>query len=61
MFLRYEWYRADASQTYILIERWTNQGAVQAHINADHIASLMPRIRDCVSEKFLAMRLTRIE
>jgi quinol monooxygenase YgiN len=29
--LRYEWYRADAPQTYILIERWTDQAAVQAH------------------------------
>jgi len=59
--LRYEWYRAEAPQTYILIERWTDQAAAQAHINADHIAALMPRIRDCVPEKFSTMRLTRIE
>jgi quinol monooxygenase YgiN len=59
--LRYEWYRAEAPQTYILIERWTDHAAAHAHINADHIAALMPRIRDCVPEKFSAMRLTRIE
>jgi quinol monooxygenase YgiN len=59
--LRYEWYRADAPQTYILIERWTDQAAVQAHLNADHFAALMPKIRDCVPEKFSAMRLTRVD
>jgi quinol monooxygenase YgiN len=59
--LRYEWYRADVPQTYILVERWTDQAAVQAHLGADHLAALMPRLRDCVSEKFSFMRLTRIE
>jgi quinol monooxygenase YgiN len=59
--LRYEWYRADAPQTYILIERWTDQAAVQAHLKAEHFTALMPKIRDCVPEKFSAMRLTRIE
>jgi quinol monooxygenase YgiN len=59
--LRYEWYRADAPQTYILIERWTDQAGVQAHLNADHFAALMPKMRDCVPEKFSAMRLTRVE
>ena len=48
--LRYEWFRADAPQTYILIERWTDQPAV-----------LMPKIAECVPEKFSVMRLTRIE
>src|SRR5258708_27967113 len=59
--LRYEWYRADAPQTYILVERWADQAAVQAHLSADHLAALMPRLRDCVPEKFTFMRLTRIE
>ena len=27
--LRYEWYRAEAPQTYILIERWTDQAAAR--------------------------------
>jgi quinol monooxygenase YgiN len=59
--LRYEWYRADAPQTYILIERWTDQAAAQAHLKADHLAALMPKIRDCVPETFSICRLTRIE
>jgi quinol monooxygenase YgiN len=36
--LRYEWYRADAPQTYILPERWTDVGSVQAHLKSEHIA-----------------------
>jgi quinol monooxygenase YgiN len=59
--LRYEWYRADAPQTYILVERWADQAAVQAHLSAGHLAAIMPRLRDCVPEKFSFMRLTRIE
>jgi len=59
--LGYEWYRAEAPQTYILIERWTDQAAAQAHLKADHIAALMPRIMECVPEKFSAVRLTQIE
>ena len=59
--LRYEWYRADVPQTYILIERWTDQAAVDAHLKADHFAALMPRLRDCVPEKFSVLKLTRIE
>jgi quinol monooxygenase YgiN len=30
--LRYEWYRAEEPHTYILIERWITQEAVQAHL-----------------------------
>ena len=59
--LRYEWYRADAPQTYILIERWADQASVQAHLKADHFVALMPRFMKCVPEKFSALRLTRIE
>ena len=39
--LRYEWYRAEAPQTYILIERWTDQAAVEAHLKAEHFAALI--------------------
>ncbi len=58
--LRYEWYRADVPQTYILIERWTDQAAVEAHLSADHLKALMPRLRGCVPERFSFMRLTAI-
>jgi quinol monooxygenase YgiN len=59
--LRYEWYRADAPQTYILLERWTDVGSVQAHLKSEHIAALMPKFRECVPEMFSVMQLTRIE
>lgn len=59
--LRYEWYRAEARQTYILIERWTDQAAAQAHFKADHMAALWPRVVECVPENFSVTRLTRIE
>jgi quinol monooxygenase YgiN len=59
--LRYEWFRADAPQTYILIERWTDQAAVQAHLKADHLAAIMSKYMECVPEKFSVLKLTRIE
>ena len=56
--LRYEWYRAAEPHTYILLERWTDQAAVQAHLKADHMAALLPRLMACVPERFSVMRLT---
>jgi quinol monooxygenase YgiN len=58
--LRYEWYRSTEPQTYILIERWENQAAVQAHLAADHFAALRPKIQESVPEKFQATFLTRL-
>lgn len=61
--LRYEWYRADAPQTYILIERWTDQAAVQAHLNADHLAALKNsglRIRQVFSHATHAGRIAEV-
>jgi quinol monooxygenase YgiN len=59
--LRYEWYRAEAPHTYILMERWTGMAAVQAHLKADHMAALMPRYRECVPEDFSVLRLARLD
>ena len=59
--LRYEWYHAEAPQTYILIERWTDIASAQAHIKAEHIAALMPKYMDCAPEKFSVIKLTRID
>jgi quinol monooxygenase YgiN len=59
--LRYEWYRADAPQTYILIERWADMAAVQAHLKSGHIAALMPKFRECVPETFSVIQLERLE
>jgi quinol monooxygenase YgiN len=59
--LRYEWYRAEAPQTYILIERWTNRTAAHAHLAAEHMAQLMPKIAECVPEKFSVNRLVLLD
>jgi quinol monooxygenase YgiN len=59
--LRYEWYRAVTPQTYILIERWTDMAAVQAHLKAEHLAAIMPEIRECVPEMFSVIELTRLQ
>src|SRR6516164_9131568 len=39
--LRYEWYRASTPQTYILLERWADQAAVQEHLNTPNSVSAM--------------------
>ena len=59
--LRYEWYRAEEPHTYVLLERWTDREAVQAHLKADHMAALLPKLMECVPERFSVMRLTRLE
>ena len=58
--LRYEWYRADTPQTYILIERWTTRAAVQAHLQAPHMVAIRQRIEPLVPEKFSFVRLTKV-
>jgi len=42
--LRYEWYRTEQPQTYILLERWTDRAAVQAHLRAPHMVAIRQRI-----------------
>jgi quinol monooxygenase YgiN len=59
--LRYEWYRAEAPQTYILIEQWTDMAAVQAHLASEHMASLKPEYQECVPEGFSVTRLSRLD
>jgi quinol monooxygenase YgiN len=58
--LRYEWYRAETPQTYILVERWTDQAAAQTHLKADHFTALLPKLRECVPEPFSITRLMRL-
>ena len=59
--LRYEWYRAAEPHTYILLERWTDRDAVQKHLSADHMTAMMPKLMECVPERFSVLRLTRLE
>ena len=58
--LRYEWYRAEEAQTYILIERWTDQAAVRAHLQALHMIAIREKIEPLVPEKFTALRLAKL-
>jgi quinol monooxygenase YgiN len=58
--LRYEWYRAQAPQTYIMLERWTDEAAVQAHLKAPHLAEIFQKIGPLMPEPFTATPLTKL-
>ena len=58
--LRYEWYRAETPQTYILLERWTGQAAVSAHLQAPHMAAIFKKMQPLLPEPFTPLRLTKL-
>jgi quinol monooxygenase YgiN len=58
--LRYEWYRAEVPQTYMLIERWRDSEAASAHLRASHLLAMLPKLQDCSTEFFTLMNLTRL-
>jgi len=58
--LRYQWYKAEQPDLYYLLQRWTNQAALDAHYKAPHMATLMPRIAECTVGKYTTTRLTRL-
>jgi len=58
--LRYEWYRSETPQTYILLERWTDRAAVQAHLAAPHILAVRGKLQGLVPEAFTFVRLTKL-
>jgi quinol monooxygenase YgiN len=57
--LRYEWYRSETPQTYILLERWTDRAAVQAHPAAPHMLAIKEEIPGLAPEHFTFVRLTK--
>ena len=59
--LRYEWYRSEEPGTYILLERWADKEAVQAHFKSSHLTKLLPQLAECAVEKFSVVRLSRLE
>ncbi|TAJ82891.1 MAG: antibiotic biosynthesis monooxygenase [Reyranella sp.] len=59
--LRYEWYRAEEPGTYILLERWSDREAVQAHFKSEHMAQLLPKLAPYAVEKFTSVRLARLD
>jgi len=34
--------------TFITLERWSNQEALDVHLKADHVATYVPQLRECV-------------
>ena len=58
--LRYEWYRAQTPQTFVLIEGWTGDAAVQAHLGAPHMAQMFQKLGPLMSEPFTPMPLTKL-
>jgi quinol monooxygenase YgiN len=59
--LRYQWYKAEQPCLYYLLERWTNQEAMEAHFKAAHMAKILPQIAECAVEKVTTTKLTRLE
>ena len=58
--LRYQWYKAEPTGLYYLLQRWTNQAALDAHAKAPHMTALLPRIAECIVGKYTTVRLTRL-
>lgn len=57
---RYEWYRGQEPNTYILIERWTDREAAMAHLRSQHMTRLLEALNAIVPETFTVNRLTRL-
>jgi quinol monooxygenase YgiN len=58
--LRYQWYKAEQPNLYYLLQRWTDQKAVDAHVKAAHMARLLPLLAECAAQKATTTRLTRL-
>lgn len=58
--LRYQWYKAEEPNLYYLLQRWTDQKAVEAHSQAPHMGRLFPLLAQCAAEKAMTTRLTRL-
>jgi quinol monooxygenase YgiN len=57
--LRYEWYRASAPQTYILLERWADQAAAQHHLNAT-FPNALEKLLPLILQNPQVVRLTKL-
>ena len=58
--LRYEWYRAETPQTYILLERWTDPAAVRAHLQAPHMTASFERMKSMLPGPFTPVVLAKL-
>jgi quinol monooxygenase YgiN len=59
--LRYQWYKAEQPGQYYLLERWTDQAALDAHRKTAHLAKILPQINEYAAEKVTYTKLTRLE
>lgn len=57
---RYEWYRGQEPDTYVLVERWTDLEAAKAHLGSAHMTRLLSELTKIVPEKFTINRLSRL-
>ena len=57
---RYEWYRGEEPDTYILVERWTDRESVLAHLKSAHMTRILKALAELVPAKFTVNRLARL-
>ena len=58
--LRYEWYRSDAPNTYILFESWTDRAAVLSHLQAPHMVKTRSQIASMAAADLTFVSLSKL-
>lgn len=58
--LRYEWYRSDASHTYILLERWADRAAVLSLLQAPQMVAIRSRIESIAADDLTFASLSKL-
>ena len=46
--LFYGLFRTDQPGEYYFMERWENRAAMDAHMTADHVQAIAPKMSDCI-------------
>jgi len=58
--LRYEWYRASTPQTYILLQRWSDQAAAHDHLNTPRVVNAVEKLLPLALGNPQAVLLTKL-
>ena len=58
--LRFEWYRASTPQTYISLQRWSDQAAAHEHLNGPHVVNTVEKLLPLILENPQAVLLTKL-
>ncbi len=45
--------------TFITLERWRNQEALDIHLKADHVTKYVPQLRECVAGGYFDVQLIK--